>query len=61
MPWQQLSDLIGEKNAAAQAFKVTAIPAKFLIDPNGKIIGAGFKDGPQTGTVLEKFLNENLK
>lgn len=61
MQWQQLSDLRGEQNAAAQAFKVTAIPAKFLIDPNGKIVGASFRDGNKTGEILEKFLNELLK
>jgi peroxiredoxin len=61
MPWQQLSDLKGEQNATAQAFKVTAIPAKFLIDPNGKIIGAAFREGNKTGSVLEKSLNELFK
>ncbi|SER01640.1 TlpA family protein disulfide reductase [Pedobacter rhizosphaerae] len=61
MPWQQLSDLVGEQNAAAKAFNVGAVPAKFLIDPSGKVIGVGFKDGSETGKVLEKFLNEHLK
>ncbi len=61
MPWQQLSDLRGEQNAFAQALKVTAIPAKFLIDPNGKIIAAGLRDGAKSSMALEKALNELIK
>jgi peroxiredoxin len=64
MGWQQLSDLKGDQNDASVAFKIKAIPAKFLIDPNGIIIGAGFREKPQGGksvNVLEKSLNELMK
>jgi peroxiredoxin len=60
MPWQQLSDLTGQENAAAQAFKIMGIPAKFLIDPNGKVIGVAFREKDRT-PVLEKCLNELIK
>ncbi|SMD05358.1 peroxiredoxin family protein [Pedobacter africanus] len=63
MTWQQLSDLKGDQNAASLAYKVKGIPAKFLIDPNGIIIGAGFREvkiGPKE-KILEKSLNELMK
>ncbi|MNY25738.1 Thiol:disulfide interchange protein TlpA [compost metagenome] len=63
MAWPQLSDLKGDQNTASLAYKVKGIPAKFLIDPNGIIIGAGFREvnsGPKQ-KILEKSLNELMK
>jgi len=39
MPWTQLSDLGYWNNAVFKKYQVTSIPANFLIDPTGKIIG----------------------
>jgi peroxiredoxin len=64
MAWPQLSDLKGDQNAAGQAYKVEGIPAKFLIDPNGIIVGAGFREKDARGNsikILEKSLNELMK
>lgn len=40
MPWTQVSDLTSPNKAAA-SYNVMAIPASFLVDPNGVIIGYG--------------------
>lgn len=65
MPWPQAADLKGDQNDASQAFKIQGIPAKFLIDPNGKIIAAGLREpgkgGSQKVKVLENTLTEILK
>jgi len=39
LSWEQVSDLQGWNSAVAKMYKVTSIPANFLLDPNGKIIG----------------------
>lgn len=64
MPWTQLADLKGDQNAVYQAFKLKKLPAKFLIDPNGIVVGMGFKEasgGGQPSKILEKSLNELVK
>jgi thiol-disulfide isomerase/thioredoxin len=38
LPWIQVSDLKGWKNAVAQTYEVNMIPYNFLIDKNGNII-----------------------
>jgi len=55
MPWMQVSDLKGWKNAAAQQYGIQAIPFNFLVDPNGVIIARDLR-----GTALEKKLAEVL-
>jgi len=48
LPWTQVSDLQGWKNAAGQIYGVNSIPHTVLIDPDGKII-------------MNKFTHEELK
>lgn len=61
MSWPQLSDLKGDQNSAAKAYKVLGIPANFLIDPNGKIIATGIRDYIPGNKTLDKFLNKLIK
>lgn len=56
MPWIQLSDVQGWKNAAAQKYGVNSIPCTLLLDPNGVIIGGDYR-----GEELAKKLEELLK
>jgi peroxiredoxin len=56
LPWTQASDLKGWKNEAAQQYGVNAIPANYLIDPNGIIIGHNLR-----GEDLENKLAEVLE
>jgi peroxiredoxin len=58
MPWLQLSDLKAEQNSAVLAYKVLGIPATFLVDPNGKIIGSGFRNVNPGDNILEKTLSK---
>ena len=53
--WTQVSDLQGWKSVAATTYSVQSIPANFLIDPNGKIIGHNLR-----GNELEERLQEVL-
>jgi peroxiredoxin len=53
MPWMQVSDLKGWKNEAAQQYGIQAIPANFLVDPNGVIIAKNLR-----GPALQKKLAE---
>jgi len=55
MPWTQVSDLKGWRNAAARQYGIQAIPFNFLVDPNGVIIARDLR-----GTALEKKLAEVL-
>jgi peroxiredoxin len=54
--WTQVSDLKGWGNEAAQLYHVNAIPANFLIDPKGNIIGRNLR-----GAALEAKLKAVLK
>lgn len=56
MPWVQVSDLKGWKNDAARLYGVNAIPANFLIDPNGRIIAQNLR-GETLGSKLQEILN----
>jgi len=56
LAWNHVSDLKGWKNAAAQEYGVQAIPANFLLGPDGKIIGKNLR-----GEDLDKKLAEVLK
>lgn len=53
--WTQVSDLKYWSNAAAALYYVSAIPANFLIDPNGKIIAKDLR-----GDDLDEKLKEVL-
>lgn len=56
MPWTQVSDLQGTKNAVAVTYAIQAIPQNLLIGPDGKIIAKNLR-----GEALEKALEEHVK
>lgn len=56
LAWNHVSDLKGWKNGAAKEYGVQAIPANFLLDPDGKIIAKNLR-----GDDLDKKLAEVLK
>ncbi|TXH53286.1 MAG: AhpC/TSA family protein [Bacteroidia bacterium] len=56
MPWTQLSDLKGGENEAARLYGIEAIPANFLISPEGIIIAKDLR-----GEDLIKKLGEVMK
>lgn len=53
LTWTHISDLIGWNNAAAKLYGVMSIPANFLLDKEGKIIGSSLR-----GEDLNKKLEE---
>lgn len=55
VPWIHVSDLKGWSNEAGILYGVTAVPAGFLIGPDGKIIGNNLR-----GEALNKKLAELL-
>ncbi|GAA3940532.1 redoxin domain-containing protein [Chitinophaga oryziterrae] len=56
LSWTHVSDLKGWSNQVAQLYRVNSIPANFLIDPQGRIIGRNLR-----GAALEAKLKEVLK
>lgn len=52
LPWTQVSELQGFHSKAAVLYGVVAIPANFLVDPNGKIIARNLR-----GEELDKKLS----
>lgn len=56
LAWTHVSDLQGWANAVAQKFQIYQIPANFLLDPDGKVIGKDLKGG-----ALERKLARILK
>lgn len=57
MPWMQLSDLKGWGCAAADAYKIDAIPDNILIDPQGKIVDRALR-GKALHSRLQKIFEE---
>ena len=55
LEWTQLSDLEMWDSGAGRLYNITAIPASFMIDPEGKIIGKNLR-----GPALGRFLENNL-
>lgn len=53
--WFHVSDLRGWRSSAARTYAVTAIPATFLLDRNGKIVAKNLR-GPE----LEKKIAETM-
>jgi hypothetical protein len=53
--WAQVSDLAGWANAAAKQYGVMSIPANFLLDKEGKIIGSDLR-----GEKLMEKLEETM-
>jgi peroxiredoxin len=56
LTWTHVSDLKYWNNAVAKQFGIESIPANFLIDPNGVVIGKDLR-----GEELEKVLAKNIK
>ncbi len=56
LTWTHVSDLNGWNNEVSTAWGVRAIPANFLIDPQGKIVAKGLR-----GKALHDKLAELLK
>jgi peroxiredoxin len=54
VPWPQI--VLGPGNAVAQQYNVTAIPATFLIDRDGKVIARDLR-----GTDLDKELAKHIE
>lgn len=53
LPWQHVSDLKFWNSIAARTYQVNAIPATYLVDPEGKIIAKNLR-----GKNLEEKLKE---
>jgi thiol-disulfide isomerase/thioredoxin len=53
--WRQLSDLTGWKSPLAGAYNVSALPASFLLDREGRIVGKDLR-GPTLAARLETLL-----
>jgi peroxiredoxin len=53
MPWLHASDLKGWNNEAGKLYGISAVPASFLVDPQGKIVATGL-----VGEALNKKLAE---
>ncbi len=60
LTWTQVSDLKGWDNEVAKLYGVTAIPTKFLIDPEGKIV-AKILFGEALEDKLQKLLDGKSK
>ncbi len=56
LPWIHVSDLKYSKNEVAQQYGVNAVPANFLISPDGKIIAKDLR-GEVLHEKLAKILN----
>jgi thiol-disulfide isomerase/thioredoxin len=54
--WTNLLDIKGQANEVAVKYGVQAVPANFLIDPNGVIIAKNLD-----GEILEKTLADSLR
>lgn len=55
LPWENVSDLKGDKNTAALIYSISAYPTNFLIDEKGIIIAKNLR-----GDALNKKLQELL-
>lgn len=55
--WDQVSDLGGWRSQAAAQYGVSAIPANFLVDPEGKIIATDLR-GPALHTKLQEIFTD---
>jgi peroxiredoxin len=55
LDWTHLSDLKMWDSEAGRLYNISAIPASFMIDPDGKIIGKNLR-----GPALKQFLEKNL-
>lgn len=56
LTWTQVSDLKYFNSIAAEIYQIDAIPATYLIDPDGKIIGKDLR-GPSLRAKLEEIFD----
>lgn len=56
LTWTHVSDLKYFNSAAAELYQIDAIPATYLIDPDGKIIGKDLR-GPSLRAKLEEIFD----
>lgn len=55
LEWTQVSELKMWDSEVGRLYNITAIPASFMIDPDGKIVGKNLR-----GPALKQFLDKNL-
>ncbi|MDR7130138.1 peroxiredoxin [Algoriphagus sp. 4150] len=55
LTWTQVSDLKYFNSAAAELYQISAIPATYLIDPDGKIIGKDLRGSSLRAKLEEVF------
>ncbi|MBC8985009.1 AhpC/TSA family protein [Pedobacter sp. N36a] len=55
LTWTQVSDLKGWQCATASTYGVKAVPASFLIDPNGKVVGKDLRGEELNKTLADLF------
>lgn len=55
LEWTQVSDLKMWESEIAELYSITAIPASFMVDPEGRLVAKNLR-GPE----LERFLSETL-
>ncbi len=55
LPWKHVSDLKYWNSEAAKRYKVSAIPATFLLDPEGRIIAKNLRGEALTAKLEEIF------
>lgn len=55
LPWLHLSDLKGWDSAGSDVYGIRAIPETVLIDPEGKIIATGLREGELKAKLKEIF------
>ncbi|UZD23618.1 TlpA disulfide reductase family protein [Algoriphagus halophytocola] len=56
LTWTQVSDLKYFNSVAAETYQINAIPATYLLDPDGKIIAKDLR-GPSLRAKLEEIFN----
>jgi len=55
LTWTHVSELKGWQNSAAKEYGVTAVPASFLIDPNGNVVGKDLRGEELNQTLAQLF------
>lgn len=55
LSWTHVSELKGWQNTAATEYGVKAVPASFLIDPNGKVVGKDLRGEELNKTLAQLF------
>ncbi len=58
MDWTNLSDLIGQQNTVALLYGVQTIPANFLINPDGIIIGKDLRGNSLAEELRKIYTNQ---